>query len=110
MYSESTMFVAAVLGALAIVFLTGKGASIIPGHRSKTPEEQAEVNEKKLCRCAGLVLLVAMVFTLAGDIFFAQGLGLLGMLSSVAWVAFMGAFVVWSNSKSGKRFFAKKEG
>ena len=50
-----------VLVILGIVFSKGKGAFLIAGYNTATPEERARYDEKALCRCTG-----KLMFALAG--------------------------------------------
>lgn len=38
---------------LGIVFLCGKGAMLIAGYNTSSPEERAQMDEKQLCRFMG---------------------------------------------------------
>lgn len=42
---------------LGIVFLKGKGALLIAGYNTASPEEKARIDEKKLCRYMGRMML-----------------------------------------------------
>lgn len=42
---------------LGIVFLKGKGAFLIAGYNTASPEEKARIDEKKLCRYMGRMML-----------------------------------------------------
>lgn len=42
---------------LAIVFFRGKGASLIAGYNTASPEEKAKFDEKALCRAMGGMML-----------------------------------------------------
>lgn len=41
------------MAVLGIVFLCGKGAMLIAGYNTSSPEERAEMDEKQLCRFMG---------------------------------------------------------
>lgn len=42
---------------LAVVFLRGKGAFLIAGYNTASPEEKARIDETKLCRYMGRMML-----------------------------------------------------
>lgn len=42
---------------LAVVFLRGKGSWLIAGYSTASPEEKARIDEKKLCRYMGRLML-----------------------------------------------------
>lgn len=42
---------------LAVVFLRGKGSWLIAGYNTASPEEKARIDEKKLCRYMGRLML-----------------------------------------------------
>ena len=41
------------MAVLGIVFLCGKGAMLIAGYNTSSPEERAQMDEKQLCRFMG---------------------------------------------------------
>lgn len=41
------------MAVLGIVFLCGKGAMLIAGYNTSSPEERAKMDEKQLCRFMG---------------------------------------------------------
>ena len=53
--------VAAVFIVLGIVFLSGKGADLIAGYNTASPEEKAGIDEKKLLKA-----MAVFMFVLAG--------------------------------------------
>lgn len=64
--------VAALLALLGAMFFGGKGASLIAGYNTATPQEKAATDEKKLCRYMGRLLFVlagCFVIVAAGDFF-----------------------------------------
>ena len=52
---------AALFVLLGILFLRGKGTSLIAGYNTASPQEKAATDEKKLCRYMG-----KLMFALAG--------------------------------------------
>ena len=109
MISAVTISIAVLLGLFAIPLLLGKGASLIAGHNALSASERAKVNEKKLCRAMGLLLVFIIGCMLLGDVFFARGLNILGGLAWMTWIVLLIAFVAWANTARGKRFFAKEQ-
>lgn len=53
--------VAAVFIVLGIIFLSGKGADLIAGYNTASPEEKAGIDEKKLLKA-----MAVFMFVLAG--------------------------------------------
>lgn len=47
---------------LGVVFLCGKGAFLIAGYNTMSPEEKARWDEKALCKAVGVLMLVCAVF------------------------------------------------
>ena len=43
---------------LGVVFLRGKGAALIAGYNTASPEEKLEIDEKKLCRFMGKLMFI----------------------------------------------------
>ena len=64
-----TWFVFAVLLTLSIVLLSGHGANLIAGYNTSSEEEKRKYDEKKLCKIAGIGLLVISVLILIMIIF-----------------------------------------
>ena len=48
---------AAPLVALAIAMFYGRGASLVAGYNTASPAKRAEINEKKMLRYVGVILL-----------------------------------------------------
>lgn len=58
---------AAPLVALAIAMFCGRGASLVAGYNTASPAKRAEIDEKKMLRCVGVILLaVAAGLVVAG--------------------------------------------
>ena len=54
------MFAFALLcGVLSMLFFSGRGAKLIAGYNTSTPEQRARYDERKLCRAMGLVMVGA---------------------------------------------------
>ena len=53
----SSIFVVPVI-IIGIVLCCGKGAFLIAGYNTSSPEERATYNEKALCRAVGVLVLV----------------------------------------------------
>lgn len=47
---------------LTVVFLTGHGANLIAGYNTSSKEEKSKYDEKKLCKVAGIGMLVIAIF------------------------------------------------
>ena len=75
---EATLWmVAALLAVLAVVFLAGKGAFLLAGYNTASPEEKAQYNEKRLCRVAGggfLLLAIMLAVAILWDFQLPYGL------------------------------------
>ena len=54
---------------MAAVLLSGHGSFLIAGYNTKTPEEKAKYDEKKLCRIVGTGMLVIGVLIIVSDKF-----------------------------------------
>ena len=54
------LFIVALFITLGIVFAAGKGAGLIAGYNTSSPEEKAKTDEKKLCKA-----MSKLMFTLA---------------------------------------------
>ncbi len=73
---------------LSLVLLSGRGAWLIAGYNTMSPEEKARYDEKALCRSTGWMLLAMtacwglLCLGLALDIVLLQGLGMLLFLAS----------------------------
>lgn len=72
-----------VLVIMSIVLLTGRGAFLIAGYNTSSPEEKAKYDEKKLCRVTGAGMLLIAVLT-----------GILALLGEQAPGWFYTAFVL----------------
>lgn len=68
-----------VLGA---ILMRGKGAFLIAGYNTSSPQEKAVYNEKALCRAVG-----AMMFAIAGC-FLISGIGSYFRLLVLAWAGY----------------------
>lgn len=68
---------------MGLVLLSGRGAWLIAGYNTMSPEEKARYDEKALCRSMGWMLLAMaacwglLCLGLALDIVLLQGLGML---------------------------------
>lgn len=69
--------VAAFVFLLGIVLLSGKGAFLIAGYNTMSPQEKANYNEKALCRFVGGLLIIMSVCSL---------LAILGDYFHMAWL------------------------
>lgn len=49
--------IAAPLVALAIVMICGRGASLVAGYNTASPAKRAQIDEKKMLRYVGAILL-----------------------------------------------------
>ena len=49
--------VAALLAALAVVMFCGRGASLVAGYNTASPAKRAQIDEKKMLRYVGVILL-----------------------------------------------------
>lgn len=47
--------------ALGILFLLGKGSFLIAGYNTSSKAEKAKYDEKKICRYAGIAMLIASI-------------------------------------------------
>ena len=56
--------VLALLSALSVILLTGRGSFLIAGYNTSSPEEKAKYDRKKLCRTVGVTLLLIAAATL----------------------------------------------
>ena len=51
------IFVLALFAVLGIIFAMGKGANLIAGYNTSSPEEKAKYDEKKLCKGMSKLML-----------------------------------------------------
>jgi len=51
--------VAALLAALAVAMFCGRGASLVAGYNTASPEKRAQIDEKKMLRYVGAILSAA---------------------------------------------------
>ena len=61
--------VAAVFAGIAVLLLSGKGAWLIAGYNTSSPEEKQKYDEKRLCRVMGSGAAVIAVFLLGVALF-----------------------------------------
>ena len=54
----------AVIAAMSVLLLTGRGAWLIAGYNTASKEEKSRYDEKKLCRLTGAVTLVISLLVL----------------------------------------------
>lgn len=76
------LFIAGLFFFLAILFFLGKGANLIAGYNTSSPQEKSKYDEKALCRFMGkLMLSLAGCFLLCGvaELFQTMALLWLGM-------------------------------
>jgi hypothetical protein len=64
---------AALLGALGLVFRSGRGAVLVAGYNQLTPERKARVNRWAMLRAAGAMYLTTSVLCLASGVVAAFG-------------------------------------
>ena len=76
-----SLLILAILLVLGCVLLSGRGAWLIAGYNTMSPEEKAKYNEKALCRAMGWMMLA-----LAG----AWGLVTAAMLLNLTWLLWVG--------------------
>ena len=72
---------------LAVVFLQGKGSWLIAGYNTASPEEKARIDEKKLCRYMGRLMLAlagCWLLLAASEVFY---------ITALLWVG-IGLFLV----------------
>ena len=94
--------VALLFVVLGVVFLCGKGAALIAGYNTASPEEKLELDEQKLCRFMGkLMFLLAACWLVAAssDVFHSKVLLWAGIALFLA--AVIGG-VIYANT--GHRF------
>lgn len=95
-------FILALFVVLGIVFLRGKGAFLIAGYNTSSPQEKSKIDEKALCKSMG-----RLMFVLAGC-WLLVALGSLPKLMFLLWIgqglffATTIAFVIYANT--GNRF------
>ena len=61
--------VAAVFAGIAVLLLSGRGAWLIAGYNTSSPEEKQKYDEKRLCRFMGSGAAVIAVFLLGVALF-----------------------------------------
>ena len=61
--------VAAVFAGIAVLLLSGRGAWLIAGYNTSSPEEKQKYDEKRLCRVMGSGAAVIAVFLLGVALF-----------------------------------------
>lgn len=90
------------IAALGVVFLAGKGSSLIAGFNTMPREEREMFDEKKLCRFMGIMTLIIAVLIGATNLGAWLKLAWLGTIAG-ALIAAVGIFmIVFLNT--GKRF------
>jgi hypothetical protein len=72
---------------MSIIFLQGKGAVLIAGYNSMSPEEKTKYDEVALCKATGKLMLaiafsMALIFT--GELFQLDGLIIAGISLMIA--------------------------
>lgn len=65
-----------------VVLVRGKGAFLIAGYNTSSPQEKAVYNEKALCKAVG-----TMMFTLAACMVIA-GIGTYFMIAALVWTGY----------------------
>ena len=96
------VIVAALFVLLGVMFLRGKGASLIAGYNTASPKEKAATDEKKLCRYMGRLMFAlagCFVITAIGDFIGSMALFWLGLAAFLA-TAIVGAIL----ANTGDRF------
>lgn len=89
------MFAFALLcGVLSMLFFSGRGAKLIAGYNTSTPEQRARYDERKLCRAMGLVMVGA--FFALGTMALAELARMQGAISCdlSVWVTLMAVFAM----------------
>ena len=97
-----TGFIALMILVIALVLLSGRGASLIAGYNTSSAAEKAKYDEKKLCRFVGGILLpiaLGMPAVALGAIY---GIDWVAWAYGIAVVALVVFAVIYLNT--GKRF------
>ncbi len=76
------LIMAALFVGLGVMFLKGKGASLIAGYNTSSPQEKAATDEKKLCRFMG-----RLMFALAGCLLVSAAGTIFGSMATL-WLGF----------------------
>lgn len=93
---------------LAIMFLMGKGASLIAGYNTMSQDKQHQYDEKKLCQGMGMFLLVLSGLLIA---FYRSGSDwALYMLLVLVFIGSIGFNSYMFRSKTFKRNYTNKRG
>ena len=81
-------------GGLSMLFFSGRGATLIAGNNTSTPEQRARYDERKLCRAMGLVMVGA--FFALGTMALAELARMQGAISRdlSVWVTLMAVFAM----------------
>ena len=85
---------------LGIVFASGKGAGLIAGYNTASPEEKAKINEKKLLKSMSILMFVlsgCFILSASSEIFH---LKLLIWIGQALFVVALIAGIVYMNSKN----------
>lgn len=84
--------------ALSILFLLGKGSFLIAGYNTSSKAEKAKYDEKKICRYAGIAMLMASI-----------GQFILLWNKNLMWLTLLVSFVAVVVAIVGANFFSKKK-
>ena len=84
--------------ALSILFLLGKGSFLIAGYNTSSKAEKAKYDEKKICRYAGIAMLIASI-----------GQFVLLWNKNLMWLTLLVSFIAVAVAIVGTNFFSKKK-
>ena len=84
--------------ALGILFLLGKGSFLIAGYNTSSKAEKAKYDEKKICRYAGIAMLIASI-----------GQFVLLWNKNLMWLTLLVSFIAVAVAIVGTNFFSKKK-
>jgi len=93
-------FVCLLLLALGLLFRSGKGAGLIAGYNTASPQEREKIDEKKLCYFVG-----RLMFLLSA----CWGLILLASILQLGWLFFLGFFLFLALTIGGVIFLNTKD-
>lgn len=95
-------FIIASFVVLGIVFLRGKGAFLIAGYNTSSPEAKSKIDEKALCKFVGKLMLVLAACWLLIALSSLPNLLFLLWIGLGLFFAITIAFVIYANT--GNRF------
>ncbi|MGN0507510.1 MAG: DUF3784 domain-containing protein [Lachnospiraceae bacterium] len=102
---EAVYLLAVIFGILTILFLMGKGSSLIPGNNTALTKKQDRFDKKKLCRGIGVCFGALEVFLIITAVFWDSLPGWYGILFLVVVAVglLVTGFLVNANMIAGKQ-------